>query len=151
MKKVILYISLVFATFSAFAQVGSNNGQGYPKKEEKIKALYIAYISQQLYLTPAEAEKFWPIHAQYETDIRAVNKTDVNELDVQQAVLNVKKKYQPSFAKILGTERSNNFYKKDAEFRKKLVDRLKKMRQQRSNNNNANNYRFQRPETVRPQ
>ena len=144
MKKFILYISFLFATFAASAQAGSEEGQINPKKEEKIKALYVAYISQQLSLTPAEAEKFWPAHAQYEADLRAVNKENLNELDRQQAVLNVKKKYQGNFNKILGNERSNNFYRQDAEFRKKLVDRLKQMRQQRNNRNNINNNRAPR-------
>ena len=144
MKKFILYISFLFATFAASAQADSEEGQINPKKEEKIKALYVAYISQQLSLTPTEAEKFWPAHAQYEADLRAVNKENLNELDRQQAVLNVKKKYQGNFNKILGNERSNNFYRQDAEFRKKLVDRLKQMRQQRNNRNNINNNRAPR-------
>lgn len=151
MKKFILYISFVFAAFNASAQAGAEDGQMNPKKEEKIKALYVAYISQQLSLTPTEAEKFWPAHTQYEADIRSINKGDLNELDRQQAVLNVKKKYQANFNKILGNERSNNFYRQDAEFRKKLVDRLKQMRQQRGNNNNINKNRFPRPGRVRPQ
>ncbi len=150
MKKFILYISLVFAAFATSGQVGSEDGQINQKKEEKIKALYIAYISQQLSLTPLEAEKFWPAHAQYEADLHAINKGDLNELDRQQAVLDVKKKYQSNFNKILGNQRSNNFYRQDAEFRKKLVDRLKQMRQQRGNNNN-NNSRVLRPGRVRPQ
>ena len=141
MKKFILCISFVFAAFSATAQVSPEDGQVNPKKEEKIKALYTAYISQQLSLTPAEAEKFWPTHAQYQADLMAVNKNEVNELERQQGILNVKKKYQGSFNKILGVERSNSFYKQDDEFRKKLIDRLKQMRQQRGNNNQG---RFQR-------
>ena len=141
MKKFILYISLVLAFFSATAQVSNEEGQLNPKKEEKIRALYVAYISQQLVLTPAEAEKFWPVHAQYEADMRAVNKSEANELDRQQGVLNVKKKYQGNFNRILGNDRCNNFYKQDSEFRKKLLDRLKQMRQQRKNNNPG---RFQR-------
>ena len=149
MKKFILYISFVFAAFTAIAQVDSEDGQVSPKKEEKIKALYVAYISQQLSLTPTEAEKFWPAHAQYESDLREINKGDLNELDRQQAVLNVKKKYQNNFNKILGNERSNNFYRQDTEFRKKLVDRLKQMSQQRGNNN-MNNMRVPRPKRLRP-
>lgn len=141
MKKFILYISFLFASFAAFAQVSTEDGRANPKKEEKIKALYTAYISQQLSLTPAEAEKFWPAHAQYQAELMAVNKNELNELERQQGVLNVKKKYQGNFNKILGVERSNSFYKQDDEFRKKLVDRLKQMRQQRGNNQNG---RFQR-------
>ena len=151
MKKFILYISFVFAAFTTSAQAVSEDVKVNQKKEEKIKALYIAYISQQLSLTPNEAEKFWPAHAQYESDLRAINKGELNELDRQQAVLNVKKKHQGNFNKILGNERSNNFYRQDAEFRKKLVDRLKQMRQQRNNSNNFNNQRTPRNGRVRPQ
>ena len=151
MKKFILYILFIFTSFTMAAQVSADDIQVNPKKEEKIKALYIAYISQQLSLTPAEAEKFWPAHAQYEADLQGLNKSELNELDKQQAVLNVKKRYQGNFNKILGNDRSNNFYRQDAEFRKKLVDRLKQMRQQRNNMNNPNNNRGPRPGRPRPQ
>jgi hypothetical protein len=157
MKRFILYLSLFLTVFSVNAQVVNNDGtQLNPKKEEKIQALYVAYISQQLVLTPAEAEKFWPAHAQYDAELQAINKGSLNELDRQQAVLNVKKKYQPNFNRILGNERSNNFYRQDAEFRKKLVERLKQMRQPRSDNNNngiknnGNGGRFQRGGRLRP-
>ena len=153
MKKFILYIFFVFAAFTAAAQSVSEDVQVNQKKEEKIKALYVAYISQQLSLTPTEAEKFWPAHIQYEADLQAINKGTLNELDRQQAVLNVKKKYQNNFNKIIGNERSNSFYRQDAEFRKKLVDRLKQMRQQRNNTNNNNfkNNRAPRNGRVRQQ
>ena len=151
MKNFILYISFVFAAFTTNAQAVLEDVQVNQKKEEKIKALYIAYISQQLSLTPNEAEKFWPAHTQFEADLRAINRGELNELDRQQAVLNVKKKYQNNFNKIIGKERSNNFYRQDAEFRKKMVDRLKQMRQQSNNNNNINNHRAPRNGRVRPQ
>ena len=134
MKKFILYIGFLFGVFNAIAQAPADDQQMNPKKEEKIKALYVAYITQQLQLTPDEAQKFWPMHAQYDAELRAISTSTNNELDRQQAVLNVKKKYQSSFTKMIGSERSNNFYRQDAEFRKKLVERLKQMRQQRQEN-----------------
>ncbi len=97
-------------------------------RQEKIKALYVAYITQELKLTEDEAQKFWPVHTQYENEIKAV-KTEASELDRQQSILNIKKKYQDKFVKILGVARTDNFYRTDAEFRKKLVERLKKMRE----------------------
>ena len=153
MKKFILYIPFVFAIFSASAQADMEGIEQNPKKEEKIKALYVAYISQQLALTPDEAQKFWPVHAQYETELKNINQANAGELDRQQAVLNVKKKYQGNFSRILGNERSNNFYRQDGEFRKKLVERLKQMRQQRKmeNNNNGGGARLQRGGKMRPQ
>ena len=153
MKKFILYLSLIFTVFSATAQTDdAATTMQNPKKEEKIKALYVAYITQQLSLTADEAQKFWPVHSQYEAELKNVNVNNSNEIDRQQAVLNVKKKYQGNFIKILGSERSNNFYRQDAEFRKKLVERLKQMRQRKmENNNNGGGTRLQRGGRVRPQ
>ncbi len=135
MKIILLYAGCLLFFFSANAQVEEQKLN--QKKEEKIKALYIAYMSEQLKLSPEEAQKFWPMHAQYEADLKAINNGNTDELSRQQAVLNVKKKYQAGFSRLLGAERSDNFYRQDNEFRKKLLERLRQMRQQR-NNNNAN-------------
>jgi hypothetical protein len=119
---------LLLGGFGAFAQEDVN-----PNREQKIQALYIAYITKELNLSESDAQKFWPVHAQYDTEIKAVSSTD--ELARQQATLNIKKKYQERFTKILGQQRTNDFFIKDGEFRKKLVDRLRQMRQQRQGNN----------------
>jgi hypothetical protein len=136
MKKFFLYISFVLVSFTAAAQTQDveADDQLNPKKEERIKALYVAYITRQLDLTPDEAQKFWPVHAQYEAELKSINANTGDELTKQQSVLNVKKKYQANFNKLLGQERCNNFYRQDAAFREKLRNRLKQMRQQRMNN-----------------
>ena len=36
--------------------------QGFKEKREKVKALKVAYITEQLELTTDEAQKFWPIY-----------------------------------------------------------------------------------------
>ena len=95
---------------------------------EKVQALYIAYVTKQLNLTPDEAQKFWPLHAQYDNEISALSPS-MNELDRQQASLNIKKKYQDRFISIIGSDRTNNFFKVDMEFRAKMIERLRKMRQ----------------------
>lgn len=126
MKNILLTLGFTFAfIFSAFSQQN-------PDREDKIQALYIAYISQQLNLTQDEAKQFWPVHTQYDAELKAISRTQ-NELDIQQASLNIKKKYQDKFVKILGAERTNNFYKTDAEFRKRMVERLRKLRQEKKN------------------
>lgn len=123
MKQILLYL-LLFISSISFA-----NAQPDPaKREEKIQALYIAYITQQLKLTEDEAQKFWPVHAQYDNEIKGVG-SELNELDRQQTSLNIKKKYQDRFIRILGSGRANDFFKTDAEFRKRMIERLRKMRQ----------------------
>lgn len=126
MKQLFTYIFLLMS-FSSLAQPVDDG-----KREQKIQALYIAYISQELKLTEDEAKKFWPIHSEYDNEIRGL-KNESSELDRQQASLNIKKKYQDRFTRILGAQRTNDFYIKDGEFRKKLIERLRKMRQQNMN------------------
>ncbi len=125
MKQLLLILTFFWSGI-AFAQEPRDGNPA--KKEQKIQALYIAFISQELKLTEDEAQKFWPVHAQYDSEIRGV-KLDMSELDRQQSVLNIKKRYQDRFSKILGNDRTNAFFRSDAEFRKKLVERLRNMRQ----------------------
>ena len=119
MKKIVLIVSVLLSSFSvAFAQEGDDL-----TKQEKIKSLYVAYVTQQLALTPDEAQKFWPVHTQFEAELRNV-KRDLSELDKQQARLDIKKRYQDNFNKILGVSRSERFFRMDGEFKRKLLDRM---------------------------
>ncbi len=132
MKHILLSLFILIGSLNIVtAQVGSDNDG--PKREQKIQALYIAYVSQELKLTEDEAQRFWPVHTQYDAEIKGVS-IDLNEIDRQQAVLNIKKKYQDRFIKIVGAERTNTFFKTDAEFRRKMIERLRKMREQRLQN-----------------
>ncbi|MEO8771526.1 MAG: hypothetical protein ABI402_15630 [Ferruginibacter sp.] len=128
MKEFVLYILFLTGSFSV-AHAQEDGG----KKEQKIKALYVAYVTQQLNLSEAEAQKFWPIHAEFETEMKGVS-IDMPELPRQQALLDIKKKYQDRFTNILGSARSNNFYRLDGEFRRKLIDEIRKRRQENNMN-----------------
>jgi len=123
MKNLLLIAGLIFS-FTLSAQAQNNN------RNEKVQALYVAYVTQQLQLKEIEAQNFWPVHAQFDAEITKV-KDDLSELDRQQAALNIKKKYQERFSKILGDERTNKFFIIDSEFRKKMIERLQKLRLQR--------------------
>lgn len=123
MKKYLLILTLFFGSFSlAFAQGGEDL-----TRHEKIQALYVAYVTQQLQFTPEEAQKFWPVHAQFANELKAV-KPDLPELEKQQAVLNIKKKYQDNFNRIIGINRCERFFKMNDEFKRKLRERLQNQR-----------------------
>ena len=53
-KKLTLSVLLLFTVLSF--------SQDFKEKREKIKALKVAYITEQLELTTDEAQKFWPIY-----------------------------------------------------------------------------------------
>ena len=131
MKHILLFITLLTGGFSfAYAQ---ENEPDAAKREQKIQALYVAYITQQLNLNEEEAQKFWPLHKQFDADLKAVD-PNLPELPRQQTVLDIKKRYQDRFSKILGNNRTDDFFRKDTEFRKKLVERLRNIRQQNNRN-----------------
>ena len=130
MKRFLLIITVMAASF--FAKAQDIPDQQDNKQQDRLQALYVAYITQQLSLTADEAQKFWPVHADFDRELKAVNQ-DLPELDKQQSVLNIKKKYQDKFSRILGPGRTENFFRKDGEFRKKLIEIMRKRRQNRLN------------------
>jgi sulfite reductase alpha subunit-like flavoprotein len=131
MKKYLLIIMVMLFTIGLNAQPPGGNGkQPNPEKRlEKIKALYVAFITQKLQLTPDEAQKFWPVQGQYENELQAINKSGLSEIDREEAALKVKRKYAASFTKILGADRYNEFNIHDNAFREKIKARLREMQQ----------------------
>ncbi|MGN6194359.1 MAG: hypothetical protein ACTHOB_05440 [Ginsengibacter sp.] len=126
MKKYLLLFLLIFGSFS-FAIAQNKNGQ----RNEKIQDLKIAFITQKLQLTSSEAEKFWPVYNDYQNEIRQlrVNRSD-DALENEQKLLDIRKKYKPSFEKIVGPQRVNDLYNAEREFRNALIRRLKEQKQQ---------------------
>lgn len=49
-------------------------------KYEKIKALKTAYITEQLALTPSEAEKFWPVYNRFDEKFHDLRHTKYDEV-----------------------------------------------------------------------
>lgn len=61
--KTLLIMLFVLSIYSdCFSQPSGQNRE----RMEKYKSMKIAYITENLELTPLEAEKFWPVYNQYE-------------------------------------------------------------------------------------
>ncbi len=125
MKKLYpILILLMACTAKLFAQAPSENPDA--KKQEKIQSLYVAFITQKLELTALEAQVFWPVHNEFDKEVKAV---DINlpELEREQKILDIKKRYEPRFTKILlNPKRVDNLFRLNGEFRKKLIERIRK-------------------------
>ena len=123
-----------FLSLGAFAQPGN----GMTKKEQK-EAQRIAFLTEKLALTPAEAEKFWPVYREYkkaQVDLRKNDKpkkpggkvaemTD-EELEkllddmitFKQKELDLKKKYHEKFKTILPIKKVAKLYHAEEQFKK---------------------------------
>jgi hypothetical protein len=129
MKK---YLLLLFIMLGCFSLLKAQNGNG--QKGEKIQALKIAFITQKLQLTSAEAQKFWPVYNQYENEVKNIRTNNKNGdvLENEEQLLNVRKKYKPQFEKIIGPQKMNNLFNAERDFRNVLIKRLKNRNQQRN-------------------
>jgi hypothetical protein len=84
-----------------------------------LQALKIAFITKRLNLTPQEAERFWPIYNQYTAEVRQAYVTyrdRKNELELDEALLNIRKKYSVEFLKALSPEKINEFFRAERDF-----------------------------------
>ncbi|HEY0609969.1 MAG TPA: hypothetical protein VGD35_09940 [Chitinophaga sp.] len=128
-----------------------------PALRDKIRAAEVAYLSQQLNLTPEEAQQFWPVYNNYTREVeqliaerrrnrQADKKDDAaarqslnREMDIEQKMLDVRKRYNQEFLKVLPARKAGNVFKAEREFRGQLIRQLKER-----NAVNRNNRRFNR-------
>lgn len=66
----LLSLLIVFISVNAIAQ----DGAFIRKKKEQIKALKVAFITDELSLTPDEATKFWPLYNAFEDKQQDIKK-----------------------------------------------------------------------------
>lgn len=72
MKKITLLLFICLFAANVFGQQGHRG--------EKVKALKIAFITEQLDLSSDEASQFWPIYNKYEEKINDIRKKERKEI-----------------------------------------------------------------------
>lgn len=127
MKKIVVLITILMSSIALVKAQDAQQPGDDNQKQEKIQALYVAYVTKQLELTPEDAQKFWPVHTQFTNELKGV-KQDLPELEKQQTILNIKKKYQDNFNRILGPQRCERFFRLRDDFNRKLLERFNKQR-----------------------
>ena len=141
MKKLLLIITL-FLTIGA-AVMAQDDGDDQKNNGGKVEALKIGYLTKKLNLSTEEAQKFWPIYNKYAEEIRKVridaraNKD--KEIDTEEKLLSIRKKYNGEFIKALSSEKVNSFFKAEKEFGGFLQKELQERRMQQLNNRRRNN------------
>jgi hypothetical protein len=129
MKKLYLFI-IVFMTFGFNSMAQKVKPGGRP---ETVEAIKIAYFTRKLNLTPEEAQKFWPVYNQYSDELRQLRQqnADLDEVDMEEKVVNLRKKFKDDFSRALPGEKVNQFYKVDKEFTMFLRNELQERNQLR--------------------
>ena len=119
MKRFLLLSGLVFTFFIGSAQNGDH-----------INALKIAYITKRLDLSPEEAQKFWPIYNQYAEELKRARQDAIrnnkSEIELDEALLNVRKKYSVLFNQALSPQKIDIFFKSEKEFGHFVQEEMKR-------------------------
>ena len=144
--KIILPIIFLLVTSLSFSQ-------GFKEKREKVKALKVAYITEQLELTTDEAQKFWPIYNAFDENqselrhekMRAIldrfkpgNVEKLSEKDasnsliqmekIEEDLFNLKKKFIKDLQSVISAKKIIKLKKAEEDFNREL---LKQMREKR--------------------
>jgi len=139
--KTFAQILLILLSTSVFAQTGE-------KIRDKIRAQRIAFITNKLPLTPAEAEKFWPIYNQFTAEFEEIKK-DMNklrkstnenllsmsdkdieialekDLENQQKLTDLQRKYQKELKSAISPRKIALLYKTERDFKLQLLKRMR--------------------------
>lgn len=145
MKKLLIYAFFLLGTLNVYSQDASIPENQDPKMAEKINAARIALISEKLKLTPAQAEKFWPVYREFTEQRMALRKqlrdaerhqdpakakTDRDQELIKlghllkQQNLDLEKTYSDRLLKVISAEQLLTLPKAEQEFRKMLLQRI---------------------------
>ena len=133
--------------------------------KDKIRAAEIGYLSKQLELTPAEAEKFWPIYneftqkrtglrQQYKDAERNINPNNPDPkqqqalvdlgLKIKQDELTLEKEYSGRLMNVISAQQMLNLRQAERDFRNIIINMLnnRRLQQQRKENFRDKNMRL---------
>jgi hypothetical protein len=140
MKKYILILTLLLSTCQFF-------GQPNQESREKIKALKVAFLTQELALNAVEAQKFWPIYHKHKEKLNfcrnkgrsgiknkikevgdlnnleesAAKKLVVLKLDLEREMVSEKAIFVSKIAPFLAYKKIMKLYISEREFARKLM------------------------------
>lgn len=135
---------LLLANATLFSQQApAEGGRG-----ERVKALRVAFITQQLDLTEQEAQSFWPLYNEFHEKLKGANegtkkllKTGVDnlsdaeleklmdqELANEEKVIALKREYLQKFKKVLPLRKVARLPSVEKRFREELWQRVKENR-----------------------
>ena len=139
MKRISATILVLIATLSfGYAQPGR-------PPMERIHAAKMAYITDRLRLSFEQSGNFVPVYNDYEGELRGLRMSffkkykgatrgEMNDnesrqfidddLDYQQQVLDLKRRYNDRFLKVISPQQLAELYKAEREFRQMLMKRL---------------------------
>lgn len=127
------YINLLLLVFIFNYSIAQNN------RQERIRSIKVAYITDQINLTVNQSEKFWPIYFEMESNLKAIklSKPDIQNISdkeiesfIKNRFQNERKKielqemYTEKFLNVISPKQLLKLYFAEKSFRKELLKKL---------------------------
>jgi hypothetical protein len=142
------FIALTAAFYMMLLTVSAQQYRHMDQKREEIQAEKVAFITQQLRLTPQEAEKFWPVYnefdeqrkqyekgqmEQYHGDVpdlylmtdEEVDSIMLSKLDRERKMVDLRAEYYVKFKEVLPVKKVFLLHKAEMDFKRILLDRIR--------------------------
>ncbi len=139
----LFFLAFIFMTHATMAQPGEKPDS----KRELIQSHKIAFLTDRLSLTPAEAQVFWPVFNEYQDKKEMVQREMFKEYDIRnididamtdeeateiadnqiikaQKLLDVQKEYHIRFKEVLPIKKVLKLYQAEKEFQHELLRRI---------------------------
>ncbi|MCB7480023.1 hypothetical protein [Christiangramia sediminis] len=148
MKNLLILLFILTSTFQVFGQEEDKDAQ-----RERIKALKVAFFTQELNLNDKLAEKFWPIYNEYESkrrelhkrehieieNIKCIDEDKANELldeflSVESEEYKIKRQLFRDLKQIISAKDIIKLHKLEDEFHKKLIKEYRSKRERKDAN-----------------
>lgn len=139
-----LFSIIVFSALISNLVMSQSGRKDRSKNFERLKAKKIAYITDELELTPAESEKFWPVYNQFRKDLEALrtdrqpsgdelnNLTEAealailnNSIQIDKKEVELKEKYNAEFVEIISAKRLIKLHSVDRRFKRQMLIGIK--------------------------
>lgn len=149
-KSTVLLLCLLFSA-SAWAQPDHD-----PREFKRVEAYKTKFLTEQLDLSPEEAQKFWPVYNEYNKQLQGLFKNRMEnmnrrelrdkweelddaqleaavlqELENQKKIAELKLAYFDKFKEAVGARKAATFFKAEMEFHRHLMEMLGKKRRKR--------------------
>jgi hypothetical protein len=144
MKHIILIISIMLSSMQFVSAQRFGDGE----RGERIKALWVAFVTQELELTSDESAKFWPIYNEFIEKERELQKSkrrlakkspsDMSETEVdayfnqlmtvEEQIVALKRSYYPKLKTAIPAGKIIKLPAIEREFKKKLIKLIQEKR-----------------------
>ncbi|HYX08054.1 MAG TPA: hypothetical protein VE912_15090 [Bacteroidales bacterium] len=143
---IVISFIILFCVPSQQALSQNGGGRGYQAKLERIKAQKVAFFTEHIGLTPAEAEKFWPVYNAYQAKkdqialdrrktLRAYHNDELSDREIGEIAdkyihyqvdeANLDQEYLTKFKKILPVKKVMDMYIAENQFKYYLLNQIR--------------------------